>query len=86
VDVIPMLPAFLARVMGEAAIAGGRREAGIEYLTESIEIAERVDAIYDLALGLHALAEATGEDGYRERAAELFERLGVVEAPSTGLG
>jgi len=85
VDVIPMLPAFLARIMGEAALAAGRREAGIEYALESIEIAERVGAVYDLALGLDFLAEVTGEEGYRERAAELFRRLDVVEAPRTGV-
>ena len=83
-DVIPMLPAFLARIMGEAAIASGRREAGIELFVESVEIAERVDAIYDQALGLDVLAAATGEEDYRRRAAELFERLGVVAPPSTG--
>ena len=37
VDVIPSLPAFLARIMGEAAIAAGRRDAGVDYLLESIE-------------------------------------------------
>ena len=84
IDVIPMLPAFLARIMGEAAVAAGRREAGVELLAESVEIAERVDAIYDQALGLDALAEVTGDEDYRRRAAELFERLDVVAAPATG--
>ena len=84
-DVIPSLPAFLARIMGEAALAAGREDAGVEYLRESVDIAERVDAIYDQALGLDFLAEVTGEAGYRARAAELFERLGVVSAPSTGV-
>jgi tetratricopeptide (TPR) repeat protein len=85
VDVIPSLPAFLARIMGEAALAAGREDAGVEYLRESVEIAERVDAIYDQALGLDVLAEVTGEAGYRARATELFERLDVVAAPSTGV-
>ena len=84
IDVIPMLPAFLARIMGEAAVAAGRRDAGVELLAESVEIAERVDAIYDQALGLDALAEVTGDEDYRRRAAELFERLDVVAAPATG--
>jgi tetratricopeptide (TPR) repeat protein len=84
IDVIPMLPAFLARIQGEAAIAAGRGEAGIELLRESVQIAERAGAIYDQALGLDALADITRDAGYRARAAELFERLGVVEAPSTG--
>ena len=85
VDVIPSLPAFLARIMGEAALARGRRDAGIEHLRESVGLAERVSAVYDQALGLDVLAEVTGEPGYRARAAELFERLGVVAAPSTGV-
>ncbi len=83
IDVIPSLPAFLTRIMGEAALAAGRRDAGIELLAESVEIAERVDAIYDLALGLDALAEVTAEEDYSRRAAELFARLDVVSAPST---
>jgi hypothetical protein len=70
--------------MGEAAMAAGRRDAAVELFEESVAIAERVDAIYDQALGLDVLAEATGEAEYRRRAAELFERLGVVEAPRTG--
>jgi tetratricopeptide (TPR) repeat protein len=84
VDVIPSLPAFLMRIMGEAALAAGRRDAGVEFLTESVEIAERVDAVYDLALGLDVLADVTGDEDHRARAAALFERLGVVAAPSTG--
>ena len=62
-----------------------RATPGSSYLRESVEIAERVDAIYDQALGLDVLAEVTGEAGYRARAAELFERLDVVAAPSTGV-
>jgi hypothetical protein len=85
VAVIPSLPAFLTRIMGEAALAAGREDAGVEYLRESVDIAERVDAIYDQALGLDVLAEVTGEADYRARAAELFERLDVVAAPSTGV-
>jgi tetratricopeptide (TPR) repeat protein len=84
VDVIPQLPAFLVRVMGEATIAVGRHDAGVELLRESVAIADRVEAIYDQALGLDVLAEATGDAEYRLLAENLFARLGVVEAPSTG--
>ena len=70
---------------GGRAIAAGRGEAGIELLRESVDIAQRVGAIYDVALGLDALADATRDAGYRTRAAELFKRLDVVSPPSTGL-
>ena len=85
VDVIPSLPAFLARVMGQASLVAGRREAGIELLRESVALAEGVDALYDLALALDALAEAGGDESDRARAVELFERLDVIDPPATGL-
>ncbi len=85
VDVIPSLPAFLTRVMGLAAVVAGRRDAGIELLRESVELAESVDALYDQALALDALAEAGGGEADRNRAAELFERLDVIDPPATGL-
>ena len=66
---------------GRGGARPGRRDAGIEHLRESVELAERVDAIYDQALGLDVLAEVTGRGRHRRRAAELFERLGVVAAP-----
>ena len=85
IDVIPSLPAFLIRIMGIAACLVDRGEAGIELLKESVAQAEAAEALYDVALGLDALAEATHDAGHRARAAELFERLDVINPPSTGL-
>jgi tetratricopeptide (TPR) repeat protein len=85
IDVIPSLPAFCTRIIGLAACLAGRGEAGIELLSESVRQAEAAEAIYDLALGLDALAEATHDAGHRARAAELFARLDVINPPSTGL-
>jgi hypothetical protein len=54
-------------------------------LRESVDLAEKAEALYDQALGLDALAEATSDAGHRRRAEELFERLDVIDPPSTGL-
>ena len=61
------------------------RAEALAHLRESVDIAERVDAIYDQALGLDVLAEVTGEADYRARAADQLEQLDVVAAPSTGV-
>ena len=72
--------------MGEAAIAAGRRDAGIELLARERRASpSAVDAIYDQALGLDALAEATRRRrATARRAAELFERLDVVSRAEHG--
>jgi tetratricopeptide (TPR) repeat protein len=72
---------FLTRVIGCAHLLTGRLEAGRTALDESLEASEALEAEYELALTLDAIAAlqaVTGGDGIAKwRRDELFTRLGI---------
>jgi tetratricopeptide (TPR) repeat protein len=77
---------FLLRVIGCAHLLTGRLAAGRKALDESLSLAETLDAPYELALTLDAVAGlervAGGDGSASQRRDELFAQLGIVANPA----
>jgi predicted ATPase len=69
---------LLERVRGVALARAGREMEARASLGEALDVAERANADYEIALTLRAIARLDGEESLR--AQEIFARLGVDEA------
>jgi class 3 adenylate cyclase/tetratricopeptide (TPR) repeat protein len=72
--------AQLERHLGYALLQARRSEEAREHFLESLRVAQEVEAEYELALTMRALAD-TGAPEYAPRAQKIFDRLGVVSHP-----
>jgi tetratricopeptide (TPR) repeat protein len=81
------LEALVERIIGLALHQARRPEEGTPHLLESLRIARGLNAVYEEALTLAALAETKAPDAetHRAESAEILERLGVVELPKVPL-
>jgi class 3 adenylate cyclase/tetratricopeptide (TPR) repeat protein len=81
------LGAMIERVLGYAHLQARDRDAGSARLRRSLEIAEAIDARYEIALTLKAMADAgLGDvDAQRARANDIFSALDVVSVPEPPL-
>jgi class 3 adenylate cyclase/tetratricopeptide (TPR) repeat protein len=80
VDGTPGQRVALERLAGYAVVQGRNALAKAKpHFDRSLEAARAVDAQYELALTLNAVAQTSGSDGAEAR--EIFERLGVVTTP-----
>jgi tetratricopeptide (TPR) repeat protein len=80
------LAATLERVIGYALVQGRRKEEAEEHFERSLEIARGLDADFEIALTLKAMAD-TGLAGANvaAEAQAILERLGVVSVPRVPL-
>jgi hypothetical protein len=69
---------LLERVRGVALARVGRAAEARSSLDEALDVAERAQADYEIALTLRAIGRLDGEQS--SRAQEIFTRLGVDEA------
>ena len=85
----PLLLSAAERLGGYAELQLGERAAARQLFGGSIELASAVAAAYHEALGLEGLAQVEPDPSAaaaaRERAGEIYARLGVVEPPAPPL-
>jgi tetratricopeptide (TPR) repeat protein len=74
----PLLLAVLHRVRGYALLQAGREADAIEELQRSLSAARKGDALYEIALTLHALGRL-GDASAATEAKALFELLDVAQ-------
>jgi hypothetical protein len=81
------LEALVERSIGLALHQARRPDEGRPHLLESLRIARDLNAVYEEALTLAALADtkAPEAESHRAESAEILERLGVVELPKVPL-
>jgi tetratricopeptide (TPR) repeat protein len=82
--------AMLHRLQGYALLQGGDHVLAQDSLDESLHLARKTKAAFELALTLEAwarMARLTGRDParYEKEATEIFDRLGVVTTPEIPL-
>lgn len=81
------LEAFILRLLGLALCQARTPEMAWPHLLESLEVARELQAEYEVALTLRAMAAARFEDaeGLRQESEAILERLGVASVPSVPL-
>jgi tetratricopeptide (TPR) repeat protein len=81
----PALQAMLHRVRGYAHLQAGRREDASRSFAHSLDAARSGDALYEVALSLHARSRLTGDAEDAGEAQRLLDALHVVRVPEVPL-
>jgi class 3 adenylate cyclase/tetratricopeptide (TPR) repeat protein len=81
----PSLQALLHRVRGYAHLQAGRREDAARSFAQSLDVARSGDALYEVALSLHARSRLSGDAADAAEAQLLLDALHVARVPDAPL-